>query len=632
MSTFAVRLCDLEGHRGVLVRLFGRHLQRRRAVNLTLVIDVSGSMSRAASMPSSTGDTTETYAFSLLDVVKHACKTICYQLNDNDVLSLVTFSTNSAVAFAPQRMTSSGINNFVSMLDHLVPDQQTNLFAGIRLGVDTLFHAADIADPDALHHVIVLTDGESNMCPVIGNVEAVRKLFESKKQQKFSFTLNTLALGFDEMQSKELAQLAHICNQGGFTYIPDMGMVGSVFVNLLSSIFSTVEQNINITVDDNTDCAKIVSVPLLQSGQVIDVWIPTKSVEQVDIAVNLPQEDLSFAAQVEVALTDEDAVLAHAHRELLKVLEDRADRTFSTSKSDAFVYPSWCTADLMRNLPVFIDMNSEGLKALQPVFYAKWGRHYLQSLYSAHWRRVCNNFKDKGVQQYATEFFKTCQSQGDRVFNLLPPPPPTKSSGKVIYTSCGLNSKDNPCVGFFSDVLMGDGKTTKAACDIVKGDVVRTQDTWDKDGKLVNTATIECVVETLCPRGEARMCVLPTGLIVTPYHPVSRTAALEFKFPCDMAKPKNVSCPAVYSFLLKESDPGTTMIIDDTYVVVLGNEIVSGLAKHPFFSSHEKVSAALQECQGWENGYIRFRHNPLTRDPVTGLANGFDKTKEIIPT
>lgn len=620
MSKYAVRLSDDKKHRGVLVRLIGRELHERRPLNLSLVLDVSGSMSRQASMPSSNG-VAENYAFQLLDVVKHACKAICQQMSETDVLSLVVFSTNASIAFAARRMTGEAKENFISTLNKIDTCGETNLFDGIRLGVETLHIASDMAHADALNQVITLTDGEPTRYPVTGNESAVKQL--ALKYENFKFTLNMLALGFNEMKSQELATLAQIGNQGGFTYIPDMGMVGSVFVNLVSTIFSTVEQNISVTVNDNSSQQPTtVVVPLLQSGQTVDVWIPVNRVESVDVCVGLPEDAL-----ISIDLTDDDVARAHANDELIKSLALEANRSVEP-KSDNFDFPSWCKKELVSSLPVYVDMMSEGRKALQKQYFVKWGRHYLQSLYSAHTRKVCNNFKDKGVQSYATEFFLRCQAEGDKAFNTLPAPTSSCINGKTVHNSSQLNNNNNPCVHGNSLVLMADG-STKMAQNIVKGDVVRTENVT-VDGSIVNTATIQCVLKTKCENNMMHMCKLPSGLIVTPYHPVATTMPCCFQLPYNIIQPVLVPCDAVYSFLLLPTDQGKAMIIDNTFVVVLGNELSDGVANHLFFSSRSAITCALNQCKGWANGYITFNFGPITRDPKTTLANGFNYAREIV--
>lgn len=66
--------------------------------DLVLSIDVSGSMDSPAPAPSKEGEPDEEDAgLSVLDLVKHAARTIVETLDENDRLGIVTFSLHSEV-------------------------------------------------------------------------------------------------------------------------------------------------------------------------------------------------------------------------------------------------------------------------------------------------------------------------------------------------------------------------------------------------------------------------------------------------------------------------------------------------------------------------------------------------------
>lgn len=70
----------------------------RATCDIILVIDVSGSMSSAAPVPDvGDGSDRESAGLSVLDLVKHASKTILETLGSSDRLGIVTFSDDAEV-------------------------------------------------------------------------------------------------------------------------------------------------------------------------------------------------------------------------------------------------------------------------------------------------------------------------------------------------------------------------------------------------------------------------------------------------------------------------------------------------------------------------------------------------------
>ncbi len=65
--------------------------------DIVLVIDVSGSMGLDAPVPTNPGETVERTGLSVLDLVKHAARTILETLDEKDRLGIVTFSAQAKV-------------------------------------------------------------------------------------------------------------------------------------------------------------------------------------------------------------------------------------------------------------------------------------------------------------------------------------------------------------------------------------------------------------------------------------------------------------------------------------------------------------------------------------------------------
>lgn len=93
-----------ENDRGVIVKIQPHKKPANRKLHvpcdLVLSIDVSGSMQIAAPMPSQPGEDAapmEDAGLSVLDLVKHAARTIMETLDSEDRLGIVTFSSNAKV-------------------------------------------------------------------------------------------------------------------------------------------------------------------------------------------------------------------------------------------------------------------------------------------------------------------------------------------------------------------------------------------------------------------------------------------------------------------------------------------------------------------------------------------------------
>jgi hypothetical protein len=68
--------------------------------DIVLAIDVSGSMGTDAPAPEMAGEEKEEYGLSVLDLVKHAARTILETLDAKDRLGIVTFASQSKVGIS----------------------------------------------------------------------------------------------------------------------------------------------------------------------------------------------------------------------------------------------------------------------------------------------------------------------------------------------------------------------------------------------------------------------------------------------------------------------------------------------------------------------------------------------------
>ena len=116
-------------------------------------------MSSEATIQDKNGKT-EAFALSVLDVTKHALKTIVKSLSPQDEFSLVSFSNEARVEMEPRMMTVDGAKTALDKIEALQPDDLTNLWNGLKKGLDVLTESKPRTNNVAL---FLLTDGLPNV-------------------------------------------------------------------------------------------------------------------------------------------------------------------------------------------------------------------------------------------------------------------------------------------------------------------------------------------------------------------------------------------------------------------------------------------------------------------------------------
>ncbi|KAK4187410.1 hint-domain-containing protein [Podospora australis] len=209
-------------------------------LDLVLCIDVSGSMGADAPVPGNGDDDhPEHTGLSVLDLVKHAAKTILETMDSRDRLGIVTFAGKSKVL---QKLTATTVCNKKSItdkIDEMRPLDMTNLWHGIRDSLK-LFEETD-GSYGRVPVVLVLTDGLPNhMCPIRGYVPQLRSM------ERLPATIHTFGFGYS-LRSGLLKSIAEI-GGGNYSFIPDAGMIGTVFVHAVANLQSTFATNATLRI------------------------------------------------------------------------------------------------------------------------------------------------------------------------------------------------------------------------------------------------------------------------------------------------------------------------------------------------------------------------------------------------
>lgn len=124
--------------------------------DIVLVIDVSGSMAGAAPVPGE--ETNESTGLSILDLTKHAARTIIETMNEGDRLGIVTFASKANVVQPLLSMTNENKERSRENVTSMRPIDATNLWHGLLEGIK-LFQNVESSNVPA---IMVLTDGMPN--------------------------------------------------------------------------------------------------------------------------------------------------------------------------------------------------------------------------------------------------------------------------------------------------------------------------------------------------------------------------------------------------------------------------------------------------------------------------------------
>ncbi|KAI0836462.1 hint-domain-containing protein [Hypoxylon sp. FL0890] len=649
--------------------------------DIALVIDVSGSMQQPAPAKMNGDDgqlSSENFGLSILDMVKHAARTILSTLDEGDRLGIVTFSRDATVIQKLLSMTPNNKKLTEMNIEAMAPDSITNLWHGIQKGI-SLFDGEE--DTGRVPAVMILTDGLPNyMCPAQGYIPKIRGTWEA-----LPATLHTFGFGY-EIRSGLLKSIAEI-GGGNYAFIPDAGMIGTVFVHAVAHLQTTYATKCSLQIttpktihlkatagktieQQEQDAADYRTLTIrlgnLQYGQSRDIFLtnfesrgskatfsPATGGTVVSATLNFSQmrtvEFSSFDIKDVLQVSDlpEHVIAYHRSRSMLcdflssffplqsdgeyetrraiNPQRHQEDFKYLLDKIPARLYNDKYNKSLMEdivgNLPsgqVSLALSSEG-------YFNRWGCHYFLSLWNAHAKQLCNSFKDPGPLMYnQNPFFAKCRDALDQSFDTIPPPKP--SCPTVATTSHinmrFLNARSGPCFAGTSEVTLASGKRVPIR-KLRRGSRVHTP---------VGSRRVAAVLKTIV-RG-AIMCKIG-DLVVTPWHPIRighTGKEPEWNFPANVVltseQPRVVlySGP-IYSILLQADRNVDAHILEvgGVWAVALGHGVVRGsdIRAHRFLGDYGKVARAIARLQPGKDG-VALSHGVRRRDK-DGLICGFKK-------
>ena len=581
----------------------------RKPTVIICVIDVSGSMDSPVSTEG------EEHGFSRLDLVKHSVKTIISMLNDNDYLSIVTFSTDSRIILSITRMDSVGRLNAIQKINMLKTESQTNIWAGLQKAINLSTEA--ICENKNVFSVL-LTDGESNLNPPRGIIPTLNAYI---KEKQFKGTLSTFGFGYC-LDSNLLDEVATLLN-GTFAFIPDATMVGTVFTNYISNCLACVYDNTKVNIETNGNIIEILgntNIGMLQYGQPRNIIIKVASSDDLSFKYTINNETVSINFDNILLSIDNESRVQIARFYLIKDLQQAINEPINKAQiivNDILtklkkVYTITLDSRIKEMIKDFHSTNINEGQITQAFsredWFSKWGRHYILSVIKAHTYQQCNNFKDPGVQFYGGALFGSLRDEADNMFCSLPPPEPTikrySQTNTRAVSMASYHNSSGGCFGGNSIVHMKDG--FKKVSEICKDDI------------LENGAKVICVINTIITKGLKSMVHI-NGLEITEWHPIIDKNNT-WIFPVENYEAKIVNIDMVYNFIL---DTKHIITINGTQCCTLAHGFTdNAVISHTYFGTN-KIIEELCKIDGWKDGNITisdvdFLHNG---DIIVGIKH-----------
>jgi len=601
-------------------------------MDIVIVIDVSGSMQDPALVEIE--GITKDVGFTLLDITKHAINTIIETMKKNvDRISIVTFSNNSEVIYEMNTITFENIDDIKNIVSNLYANGATNLWSGLNTGLSQFINNKSDVKSSRVLSMILMTDGipSEHLSPPRGIINSLKnklKLFESN----IIPTIYTYGFGYN-LDTKLLVDIASIGN-GCFSFIPDSGFIGTVLVNSIANICTTVGRHSKLTIKSLNDKEiKVIGYPddeeisleTIHYGQNKDLIIVADKSSILNINysyINNRGELINL--NIENYLCNINTTNNNLNEQLLRLkFVEMLNMIVNEKESNIYGYNAIISEFLTENnieSPIIEDIKDQVSIAISSKnYYDKWGKKYLYSLLSANKQQRCNNFKDKSIAMYGGDLFNKQRDIADAIFSDMSAPIPSKkiidADGKAAmnpntFRMNSYNMASNGC--FHENSLVHLANYQKKKCsEIKKGDIVKTSDSTY--GKVL------CVVKNDCDNNITRMCCFDSGLMITSWHPICFDKD-KWEFPINIIKDEEVECHCMYNFIL---DVNNTIMVNDIKCITLGHNINNTITNHPYYGSIAVIND-LRKMKGYDKGLMHFKHNCIIRDK-NNIVIGYDE-------
>ena len=575
-----------------------KKIESRKPILLISLIDVSGSMLSSASNELKGNEEAN---FTRLSLVKHSLKTVTSTLSNDDLMCLITFNSKAVMKLEATKTDEQGKKEIFTKIENMKASGSTNIWDALRLGILVSQRYNNYSTC-----LMLFTDGEPNINPPMGIVPSLKEVISDIPN--VDFTISTFAFGY-QVDSKLMEEISKIGN-GIYGYCPDCTMVGTIFVNFMSNILTTIESTIKIEVkNQNQHFNKIFEIGGLYSGisRHQGFYLDKNDFKNTEINLYLGKEKKKSINGIDLTEKNDDIMDQYFRFRLIKILEEIIESN-NKNNENSFqkvkllfdeINKIEKKTEFMKNLLIDLiddDVNHGQVeKAIKEEYYKKWGFNYLLSFLRFHIVEQCGNFKDQSLKFYSNEDFEKMQKNGNKIFISLPAPENDYDKGSNIsqtnFTQLCYNAYGGCFTGnAFVEMNKGNKKKVK---DLRKGDI------------LLNGAEVLCVVENKINKVENVVCI--NDVCFSLYHPIEIKG--KWVFPCQCFKVEKKFIDSWFNLVLKNKHE---IELNGIKAITLGHNRTEGILKHPYFGT-KKVIEALMKYDTYKKGYIHTSNLKVVR-------------------
>jgi len=547
-------------------------------------------------------------SYTRMDFLKHTVNTVAAMLGPKDSLAVVSFSTTAKTVLEPTRMDDAGRAKLKAVLQTVQPDAMTNIDAAIR-------SMMSIADrPENRGRAIfgaLLTDGAETVTPSpSGTVNALSRL---KMTNPWSFS----TFGFsNDVNSILLTQLAEMPLSGGgrFGFIPDLTMIGTVFINWLATVKVTGTRDAVIQYSINSGSPVSFNTGPLAIGQPRDFLIPIPAGCSVKVYGGGAEIAVSAAVAVPEFPLARNMYIAALEQAIAMAESGRTDNVFPIL---AKVVERFADSEDERVKALLLDIEStdpnQGQIGMAARYWKTWGAPYMRAYRRAQQMECRMNFKDPGSLIYGgdeSSRFGQFAVKGEEVFMTLEPPQPSGrpqassyggggGGGGGVYDPATLSAyvasqyQSTGCFHGDNLVKMADG-SQRLMKELGPGDQV-----WTPQG----AASIKTFVTMNHGSTTSLMMSKVGDCILTPYHPYLDGYS-HWVLGADTVGQELYPTGTIYNLVL---DKGHIISVGGIRACTLAHGFQDPVVKHEFFGT-AAVIECLSRCDGYAAGRPVFKN------------------------